>query len=1442
MHQAIYNAVVFRRVAMPVMFVIAFVMILLSPLALAQVDDPPDTPQPPAELKAAQEPAAAFGVEFAGRWGVFMPSRGLDEAHRSGFADVNEAGGVTLTLDGPEGEQRFQSIEIEMQPVENANQGAPALPAIDAALKKQFTLHFIRASVRENENQAEAFIGPAEFIEIPQNPPEIEFKLQGAAAADRDADLRLPINWLDDKTDRLRIRFGAAENVFRREGVWDNDETEDIESAGQTIWRRAVARIDDIVVVDNQAVQNYPFKIDHSDANNGGSKTRRLIVIGENLRDLTKFGAAIRSETNKVEYAMGAQSLSQFDPELMLARAMTDGALAYAKSMKQPNPRLIAKLEARREGLLSPENLLVLYATLKPDVMPGFKRITIDDARGSWPLLFANQDATLQFSRYNDQVRTESAPVFYPGDIGAVDVVLKADIPFDSIGVQLLHRSITAEEEDAKEVAVLLAKRLKDSGATDELIFRTEPVHFRGFENQLRRPPANDDAFILNVLKGDKIGARLLDPSKLKPQPPVVIAEIYLEPNELGELWKSALQSVAKCDGDTFGGDPLYAFEKSTRFSEFSIGELVKYVSPLALIYSKAMDAQESPVDFNPSVDVYKGDHAATLLIRDELVKMMASREILLPITALADNKNGEIQALRERAIVNGPETEPLIFHGSAIWLRKPFWRQPTFSKAMKALFTSGGATTTMDNGPRSVVTLIDSLNINGLMARFDVPYAEAEAWAIKATQSAAKRQLTDLNKAIGRADQVKVCDVEELLVVAGQEAGPVVSRIVPRLVEKVSYPGSPPTEYWQPDKIARFYVERVHLAGAAVRALDQYGAIDDGYKAMAIAVATAGAAFAATAGLSGGAAIGAGLLIGGDVADMAYFGAKGLDRAIESQDFYDFAHGASLVLGDEILIEAEAQRESVEMALLGLIAPGVGAGLGVKEFRHFRNINKGKALFKAEGAGILDDLTSLDETQRTQMAAYYLDLEKTAKDGIDALSEPDRAAYGAFRKYFDDAASAPHVGSDVVQPGTHPLPKFIPPGDEPTTSVLPSFIPPGDEPATSLLPPPEFYQGSTPLESLELPPSGDVILPPAIGPPGTIVTGSPEDIAARFQEQISRNAGLWHSGIRGEQHMAPGYANDVTRLTEDGDNWLIDGNRYSLGDQLNPVGEKPGSGGGNFADVYDMVDESGELAPYVGKKYGERDPWLRFDENHPQWDERFEIETGAIHRDPWRDDVLRARGPSLSPDYAQHIEMVDDLEYGAGALEKAGIPQLEIIGVNYAGDAPIIIQRRLGYNLPEGIVAETAPGEIKKRLGATNWRDSKLKPYRKGYLDMRRNMADANIGWEDGHEGNFFYQTTDKGGVQAAILDTDRIGFVDEFRQGRQPGQWTDIMAKEWSNRVGREINTTDPHEITVASLLHKGFINVDENGRIVSGRYPVEDVRNAFPELDEMMARPKE
>jgi hypothetical protein len=803
----------------------------------------------------------------------------------------------------------------------------------------------------------------------------------------------------------LRVRLDDA-YLFRESAVGFMTDEEEEETRRQALaWRPGTPvdfeaaepgdgggtepGISDIIVVGNQTAQAYPFDTAGGDAPSGGDKTRRLIVIGDNLGALAAESASVKSASATIAYALRPAGGADNDPALAAARAATEEALRRAGALESPNQDLIAALKARREALAGGDDHLVVEATLKPGVTPGRQHLSIELTQGSWPLLFGDSNATLHFTRHDDAARAKSVPIFFPGDSAAVDLIFETDIPYDSIGLHLLHRTASAAEgEEAGEAGVLLARRLDAASADGGAIFRSNPIHLVSAAHPRRRPPHDINAITLEVRNGDKIGARLLDPAQARLTPTAVIAEIAGDPDELGELWHQALERVAMCDGDVFDGDPLYALQRSKRVSRVVIGELARFASPLAALAAE-LTGVDGRVDFNPSVNLHKGDHAAALLIRDELVVMMA--DLTPALAPLKNNGNGEATALREWALSSGQAGELAMLRHFAAGL----WVSPLPQGASHdfRVITGdhrqfpGPKVNTWADAPLSRVIS----EREQILRLTDFTPERFDAWLDERIQAAAGNLIAELQRAIGRALNA-TCKLEELIVIAGQKAEPVVARIRPRLVRMVSGPGTPPSEHWAPDKLALGFVERLHTAGEAVAALEEYGAIDDAYKAMAVALVTAGAAGAISA--AGYNAAAAGLLAAGDLADAAYFGAAELDRAVDSEAFYEFAEGASLILGDKLLLEAEDRRESLAMTLIGLIAPGIGAGLGLADLRYFANIENGRALLETRGADLLDGLDELSDLERTQIAAYFNDtLERADTLGTMALSETDRQA-----------------------------------------------------------------------------------------------------------------------------------------------------------------------------------------------------------------------------------------------------------------------------------------------------------------------------------------------------------------------------------------------------------------------------------------------------------------
>jgi hypothetical protein len=683
------------------------------------------------------------------------------------------------------------------------------------------------------------------------------------------------------------------------------------------------------------------------------------------------------------------------------------------------------------------------------------------------------------------------------------------------------------------------------------------------------------------------------------------------------------------------------------------------------------------------------------------------------------------------------------------------------------------------------------------------------------------------LKQAVDRARGAGDCNLEELLVLAGQDAPVVVASVVRRLVRQDTL-ARPPR--WEPDRLAQAYVKGLHTVGVATRALKELEGVDDAYKALALALGTAGVAGAA--GLAGFGSAAAAVLVAGDVADAAIFGSAAVGQYFDGEGQYRYAMGASPVLGsDAFLASAEEARQSAFMTAVGVIAPGVGAGVGLRQLREARAIQRGRDLFRtADGA--IGDVSRLSDAERRDLAAYFVDLNARPASTLDP---GDAAALQAFRNYLAGPAApgVPTASLPLAVPGasTVDLPP-VPATPRPLTAGSDDaelVIDLADSDLPFLLP--KAGQGGGPPAGQ--PPAVDLVpaLPPVdplslgkTGPAGDRLT-----IEALHADRISEyrqrhpDAALFRDPAT---HVTPTYGHAVETLDLTGAAFRIDGQTYRRGDLRNAVPDDPAArSNGLMADVYDATDATGSDAPFVIKVYGERSPWDIDD-------------TGA-----------KVRRPSLDSSRAEDIEVVDDIEYGAGLLERIGVAQADLIHVEHRGPHPVIVQRKLGRSLPAGVIGEEDAAAAFKRLNlpdnGSGWLDDGFRGHRMAVLEMRKQMADAGVGWEDGHPGNFFFQRTANadgrdGGVRAAIVDQDRMDYVTDFGDGRRPkanrlaSAALDHVQDRWLAQAPRtlraRLDRSDPHAMAVASLWHKGAFRFDPSGRPIDGWLKVDEIRQVF------------
>ena len=671
----------------------------------------------------------------------------------------------------------------------------------------------------------------------------------------------------------------------------------------------------------------------------------------------------------------------------------------------------------RRAGVEGADSYeaLALTAELDPEAAPGLQELVIDGAVGQWPLIFSDQFAAFSFTRSNGDL----SRVFFPGDTAYVELAYLVDVNQREVEIRLF----AGEGEDADERGLLTATRTEDP---ENAVYRAGPLHFVDAESATRRPPDDPGAIPLDVRPGDVFEVALLDQFKALPVPPRAQARIEEDPAELGPTWREALLRVAACKEEEVKAEPdleAYQRERAKTFSKTFLTEILNLKRPRRM--SRLLQFEN-------------GDHAAALLIRDEFLRM-ARHETLPKIRALAANREA-VTALLDAA-VRGRSAASL-----------PLWN------IYKATYET-------EEGETQEFSLKRALAYKRLAKRFRVSEAEMREWAIDETQSALAKQRRDVVEAVRRADAAGDCELEEILVLAGQSTEPLVRRVLPRLVKQETQ-ADPPRSYWVADKAARAYVKNLHIGGAAHRALERYSNIEDSYRALALAAFTAGAGAVAT-GL-GSATLGGAIVVAGDLGDAAYFGTQGIREYIEGEENYAYARGAAPLIGTEVLGEAAADRRSAIMAAFGLVAPAASATSSFRHLRSLRAINRGRRLL-VSGDEVLEDLGRLSDAQRADLAAYYLDLARRADGRGSGLSVADQAAYERFQEYFRGADGARQA---ALQAGTDPAPSSSPfshpvadtvtgggagarPGDAAATPDAPSQVADAVDPHADTVPPP---------------------------------------------------------------------------------------------------------------------------------------------------------------------------------------------------------------------------------------------------------------------------------------------------------------------------------------------------------------------------------------------------
>ena len=709
---------------------------------------------------------------------------------------------------------------------------------------------------------------------------------------------------------------------------------------------------------------SYPYKADNTRSE--GENTRMLAIIGE---DLTLGGAAYFSST---------------DSNIRYERLTLPGNIKEAVNQ--------AAAELSGKTMKQGEQLVAVRAHLNHGIQPGVKSFTLNGEEGNWGLLFKDQFGTIAFLRPGTTPNSSRENTFYIDENMRIGVkALNDDFPVDGLEVVLEAELPPALQPQGQSGARRLGRftltKTEDivrgnNFATSQLILLTQAGD--------ASPPVVEAGEIAVALQpNEMLIARMQDRFSLLTLPPVARVNILQGPQR-SSLWQSALDKVAVCVGGDAQAEK-FPSETSQQFENWILTQAV------ANIFNDKTGTRTTTVT--------KGDHAALILIRNELLPLVQQENDKL-LTYIGDGQAGETKAQRYYSMARGaPGTKD-----NSFWKRRS--EEGVYTVMVESTQASGQPTPEMRG-----IKLAEMLEFEAFRTRLTNPRTRKKP-NMRDTQDVInrilakhlKRQYTDTQNAIGRGYGAGNCNVKELLVIAGQRAEPAVASLLPDLVKQEN-------GRWIPDNEARGYVRSVHLLGGEVRALSAYAQIDDAYKSMAVAaaaapVAFAGSAFAASGGgwaASAGTAAAA-LAAGADILDMAYFGKKGIEDYLSGETDYLTMLGLGPILGDDVVKEAQAGRSSGLGAAVSLLAPGLSAAGGLSALDDIAKVNKGRALVRSEDG--LKNFDELSAAQKTDVTAYYKNLKESEAISTVSLSAREKADLEEFNQLLAKKAES-EFGSD---------------------------------------------------------------------------------------------------------------------------------------------------------------------------------------------------------------------------------------------------------------------------------------------------------------------------------------------------------------------------------------------------------------------------------------------
>ncbi|SFR43973.1 hypothetical protein SAMN04488005_1976 [Yoonia tamlensis] len=747
----------------------------------------------------------------------------------------------------------------------------------------------------------------------------------------------------------IEIRLGQTE-TGDLQGFWQSfDNAGQPRASGTALWRNKTPIIEEIFVVTDQFHQDeagisYPYPFD-AQGRNLGHNRRTLLVIGQNFpRGGADDRVVFDAQGNPIRYALRGDYRD----------VGSNGVLRHDFDWA---------FERRGSRPAAGQDAFLVTATLEPGVLPGETLLKMNGAAGVWTLGFGDALGELAFVREIREDEFEPTARVTPMERAFVRVRLAGRLPMETIGVRLGvdGQPVTLEMPDATAANPDAAPRdpnlitLTRVSGGDGNTYLSPAIALHHPVQAHRAPPPVAGQIGLPVQAGQVIQAMLANPDQIRATPALLRVPVISGPAEVNGLWTEALARAARCH-DMTGID----FRRIAAQESDEISNRIVFDRNFSEWFSRR------------SLRVTFGDHAAMILLRDRFNQKMA--RIL-----------GEYRAIR----ADTDKTRNFI----RLMSGQVFDRNLPINRIEIAA----------PDGSKLDFTAVN--NADWVRRRWALTQDQFAAWQLAQTRAALDVFIGHMETSIAKGNAAGDCDAQELLQLTGFGFDAVARDLLPDLL-RLRTEREPDRQYWEPDLAARGWVSSLGTLAAAVKAQEDYAALDNTMIALSIAAVSVGA----------GAILGEGVLsavvtLGVDTADLAFTLATEIPEYLQDQSNVTFARGASPVIGTERLDMESAEAKTWYEAALGVLGSGVGAG-----FTAYRSAGLvSDALSARRGADVAARLrsgtaaTNLSEAEKVDLLSFLsrAEAKRAAEGGADSLTDLERGSLA----WLDEATAANRAG-----------------------------------------------------------------------------------------------------------------------------------------------------------------------------------------------------------------------------------------------------------------------------------------------------------------------------------------------------------------------------------------------------------------------------------------------